>query len=148
MTWRQVAILLLAGLTLGWWWTTPAETATPWPTTLWFESVDHEIVCPAERCVNGYLQEIWPAATVGVGNPVWKLTRSKWEVTPTGTTPPYKMTIVWPHHSYLPKNVPLALTLRAYGASVRDVSARSNPTPETVILLPPLAPTGPVVRTN
>jgi len=126
-------------------WPTEANTVV-WPMTLTFNSPDHEIACPAERCVGGYLEELWRADSVGVGSPAWKLTRAKWEIQPTGTDPAYRMAITWPHQSYLPKGVPLVWTLRAYGDSIRTLSERSAPTSELVILLPPLGPTDPVVR--
>lgn len=123
-----------------------SRATVAWPMWLYFDSADHGIACPADQCVAGYIQEVWTAGSVGVGAPVWRITLAKWEVEATGSTPAYRVRIIWPHATYLPKDTPLVWTLTAYGMSLQSTSPRSAPTPETVILPRPVRPATATVR--
>lgn len=117
------------------WWAAPAADGY-W---LWFDSADHGIVCPADRCVSAYQVELWPQGAVGIGTPVVSLIRERWEVEATGSQPAYRLHVAWLPWREVATGQPYVWTLRALGAFKRHPSPLSAPTPETLVI-PPLAP--------
>lgn len=123
------------------WWAQPAADLNYW---LWFDSVDHGIVCPADRCVSGYRLELWPQGAVGVGAPVYTAIRERWEVEATGSQPAYRLRVAFVPWPSVATGQPYVWTLRALGEYHRNPSPLSAPTPE-LLIVPPVQPATEVV---